>query len=271
MRPWRWRWTRWYRRRSRGQCRRFIGAGVANSDTIAIAVTGAGDATLIELVYRRRRAGAFIAGVNRHAARAESHRLCGTAIVGEGLQIDLRGGCHGCATASSVVGQIVAVRGERGIVIAISTQRAVGDNGVLERRGADVVDDTAASARAIAREGAVGHIQQRAGVQDAAAGEAAVIAGERAVSHIHRAAIVVEAAAAIADAIAGKGAVGYVDDAAEVEDAATLMAGAVAGEGAVGHIQRAAVFVGDAPADGAGRATIAREGAVSDAHRAAIV
>src|SRR5882724_2897586 len=162
---------------------RFIRAGVANSDTIAIAVTGAGDSALIEIVYRWRRAGGFIASVNRHAARAERYRLRGTAITSERLQIDLRSGRLGCVAAGSVICKIVAVRGERGIVIAISTQRAVGDDGVLERGGADVVDDTAASASAIAGEGAVCHIQQRA-------------------------AVVVKGAAAIAHAIAGEGAVG---------------------------------------------------------------
>src|SRR5262245_29160254 len=133
---------------------------------IAIAVKGARDTALIELVYRRRRADSFIARIDRHAARAERHRLRWAAIVGEGLQIDLRGGCHCCAAASCVISQIVAV-GAGWISNAIFT-RAVGDDSVLERRRAAVFDAAAYKAGMIAVEGAVAHVH-RAAVVDSAA------------------------------------------------------------------------------------------------------
>ena len=107
-RRWRWRCHRcWCWRRCRRA--RFIRANVANRDAIAIAVNGAYDATLIELVYGRHRADSLISCIDRHAACAERHRLGRSPVIRKWLQIDLRRGRLRCAAASAVVCQIVAV------------------------------------------------------------------------------------------------------------------------------------------------------------------
>jgi len=261
--------------------RNFIGAGVANGDTIAVAVEWACDTALIELVYRRHGADSFIARVNRHAARAERHRLRRSAIGCEGLQIDLGGSCHSCAAASIVVRKVVAVGCycATASVKAISTRRAVGDDGVLELRGADPVGDAAAgTAGAIAGECAVGHIHGAAVVQDAAAGIAGAIAGEGAVGYVEcTKGQVVDAAGAETSGIAGEGTLGHIHGAAVVRDAATE-AGAIAGEGAVGHIHGGAIAVvvdaaaaAGAPDQARARGGITGEGAVGHVYGTALI
>ena len=106
---------------------------------VTVRPLGTGDAALVEVVDRGRRADGVVRRVNRRAAWAERHRLGGAAVVLQGTEyrvaVDARTGGIGIAEVSAAIGDGTG---------AVASRWAVGDDRVLKRHRVTGVADAAA-------------------------------------------------------------------------------------------------------------------------------
>jgi hypothetical protein len=168
---------------------------------VSAAVTGEVVASLPALIGR----GAIQPGVNCRAAGQERDGWSIAAIVAQRAKQDA-GRWGEAAVARAVVGQVVGAAAGKAIAAAVAARWAGGDDRVVERGSALVIDS--------------------AGVDGAIAGEGAVVYGQRA--------IVGNAAALYGCGVAIEGAVGDDQRAAAIANRSAAVAGVVR-ESAVGY------------------------------------